>query len=121
MEHPLASQNQMRPPPPEGPAPARHPNVPPGARVPKVGEMVHFFPHRGHHPESYFAPHAGLVIKTSPGDPRIVNIYYFGPDGATGSYENIPHRSLTPGVEPVKNWLGHSMPPATHWEFMDAK
>ena len=82
---------------------------------PHVGQTVWFFPHIGHHPEEYFGPHAALIIKIHPGDPRICHLHYFGPKGESGSYADIPHRSLQPGCYPTSVWLGRSMPPATHW------
>jgi hypothetical protein len=110
----------IKPPPPEGPAPK--PPLPEGAadfRPPAIGQIVHFFPHRGHHPEWHFGPHAAIIIKLHPNDPRIAHLYFFGPKGEVGSYESIPHRSLRPECYPVESWLGHAMPPSTHWAFVD--
>jgi hypothetical protein len=109
---------EIKPPPTPGPAPAPPPaellNFP-KPMYPHIGQAVWFFPHIGHHPEEYFGPHAAIVIRIHPGDPRICHLHYFGPKGESGSYADIPHRSLQPGCYPTSAWLGHAMPPATHW------
>jgi hypothetical protein len=46
-------------------------------------------------------------------------LYFFGPKGEVGSYADIPHRSLRPECEPLNAWLGHAMPPSTHWAHVD--
>ena len=90
----------------------------PGYPTPVIGMSVHFFPHRGHHAEDHFGPHAAIIIRTHSVDPRICHLYYFGPNGETGSYGDIPHRSIHPGLYPVENWLGHRMPDTTHWAYI---
>jgi hypothetical protein len=107
---------EIKPPPPAGPAPSS-PRPSATFRAPIIGQTIHFFPHRGHHPEEHFGPHAAIVIRVHPGDPRIVHLYFFGPKGEVGSYADIPHRSLQPGCYPTGAWLGHAMPPATHWVY----
>lgn len=112
----------IQPPPPAGPdpaPPAKPAAFPGGHKPPYVGQIVHFFPHKGHHPEEYFGPHAAIVIKLHPADPKIAHLHYFGPKGESGSYADIPHRSLRPECEPIAGWLGHAMPPSTHWAFTD--
>lgn len=86
-------------------------------RPPRIGEPIHFFPHRGHHTEWYFGPYAAIVIAMHPNDPRICHVYWWGPKGETGSYADIPHRSMQPGLYPISNWLGHQLPPASHWAY----
>lgn len=89
-------------------------------RMPHIGQIVHFFPNKGfsdiarHH-----SPVAAVIIELHPNDPRIASLYYWAQNGAVGSYLHIPHRSLTPGVLPVEGWLGRSLAPESHWEFID--
>ena len=109
----------LQPPPAEGPDPAIARPVIAGFTSPIVGQPIHFWPHRSHHSEWYFEPHAAIVIRVHPTDPRIVNLYYFGPKGEVGSYGDIPHISLRPDCEPVSIWRGRGMPPSTHWTFVD--
>lgn len=90
----------------------------PGFKPPAIGQPIWFFPHRGHHPDEYFAPHAAIVIHIHSVDPRIVHLYFFGPKGEVGSYADIPHRALRPDCYPVANWLGHAMPTSTHWSHV---
>jgi hypothetical protein len=109
--------------PPPDPAP---PPAPAGVEIagfvagrrPYIGQVVHFFPHRGHHMEWYFGPYAALVIGQHPGDPRICALFWIGPKGEWGSYADIPHRSMRPECLPLNAWLGHSLPPSTHWSFV---
>ena len=114
---PIGTNLQLAPEPGPDPALAR-PHIA-GFTAPVVGQPIHFWPHRGHHPEWYFEPHAAIVIKVHPTDPRIVNLYYFGPKGEVGSYGDIPHISLRPECEPTSAWRGRAMPPSTHWTFVD--
>lgn len=111
---------QIHPPPPPGPEPPKTPpdlSGLPHGRLPRIGDLVHFFPHRGHHPEWHFGPHAAIIIRLHPNDPRIANIYFVGPKGETGSYADIPHRSMRPECLPLSAWLGHAMPPSSHWAY----
>jgi len=106
----------MRPAPEAGPAPAPEPAIA-GFTPPYIGQTVHFFPHRGHHTEWYFGPYTAFVIWMHPNDPRICHIFFIGPKGEWGSYADIPHRSLQPGLYPIENWLVPAMPAASHWAY----
>lgn len=101
-----------------GPEPKPEPLTTPGFKPPHIGQMVHFFPHRGHHTEWYFGPYTAFVIHMHPNDARICHLYWIGPKGEVGSYSDIPHRSLQPGLYPVESWLGHAMPGASHWAYV---
>jgi hypothetical protein len=111
----------IKPPPPAGPEPKPEPPAHPGFKPPIIGQMVHFFPHRGHHTEWYFGPYTAFVIHMHPNDPRICHLFWIGPKGETGSYADIPHRSMQPGCYPTAGWQGHAMPPASHWAYPGEK
>jgi hypothetical protein len=92
------------------------------SRYARVGDIVHFFPasQKGFSDrEVNYQPMAAIILALHPSDPRIARcLAIWSPLGAVNSYENIPHRSLTPSVLPVEGWLGHALAPQSHWEFI---
>lgn len=103
------------------PEPQAPPSPNPNFRKPHIGQIVHFFPaeHIVADVDRHYGPMAAMIIELHVNDPRIASLYIFAQNGQVTSYNQMPHRSLVPGVLPVESWIGRALPMQSHWEFID--